>query len=328
MPATAQLAAHFLRGIRLVVRGDLTLAHRHLEKTLAIYDHRLHPRGSLFGVQCRDHQPGMASPVCSGCWVTRSGPRMPAGGAEQRRKTATMHHAGLGPRYGRDGSFPVRPRRCGGPAAGRCAAWLNEAALVFGAWADSLAGREPTEEEPERIGSATDARGHGHFRGCWAPGFGRAAQLLLLAQGYARADKAEAGLAALDEALAWMDQDRRAGARSGSAPAARGAAAGWPVTADGCLGLCPGSEAEACFRRAIAVARRQEARWWELRAAVSLCRLLEERNGPQDASRAEAHQMLAEVYGWFSEGFDTPDLREARALLAEVSQGQWAAAGS
>ena len=76
------------------------------------------------------------------------------------------------------------------------------------------------------------------------------------------------------------------------------------------------------------MARQQEARWWELRATVSLCRLLMERNAPQDTDCAEALQTLAEIYGWFSEGFDTPDLREARALLAEVSQGQRAIAGS
>ena len=52
---------------------------------------------------------------------------------------------------------------------------------------------------------------------------------------------------------------------------------------------------------------------------VSLCRLLKDRNEPQNTSRTEARQMLAEVYGWFSEGFDMPDLQEARALLAEDS---------
>ncbi len=148
---------------------------------------------------------------------------------------------------------------------------------------------------------------------------GRPAQFLLLAQRYAEAGQTEAGLATLDEALVWMErsgvcileaENHRlrgdlllAGRSSGQAAADPG------VTA----------AAEACYRRAIAVARRQEARWWELRASVSLCRLLKERNAPQDADCAEAHQMLAEIYDWFTEGFDTPDLREARALLEELS---------
>jgi len=69
-------------------------------------------------------------------------------------------------------------------------------------------------------------------------------------------------------------------------------------------------QAEACFQHALDVARRQQARSWELRAAMSLARLWQ-----QQDKRAEARQFLAEVYGWFTEGFDTLDLQEARALL-------------
>jgi predicted ATPase/DNA-binding winged helix-turn-helix (wHTH) protein/class 3 adenylate cyclase len=69
-------------------------------------------------------------------------------------------------------------------------------------------------------------------------------------------------------------------------------------------------EAEACFQQALAVARRQQAKSWELRAAMSLARLWQ-----QQGHRTEAHELLAPVYGWFTEGFDTADLREAKALL-------------
>ena len=68
--------------------------------------------------------------------------------------------------------------------------------------------------------------------------------------------------------------------------------------------------AEERFQQALAVAHRQQARSWELRAAMSLARLWQ-----QQDKRAEARQFLAEVYGWFTEGFDTLDLQEARALL-------------
>jgi predicted ATPase/DNA-binding IscR family transcriptional regulator len=74
------------------------------------------------------------------------------------------------------------------------------------------------------------------------------------------------------------------------------------------------SEAESCFRRAIEIARRQHAKSWELRAVTSLSRLLQ-KQGKKD----EARRMLAEIYGWFTEGFDTADLREAKALLEELS---------
>jgi predicted ATPase len=75
----------------------------------------------------------------------------------------------------------------------------------------------------------------------------------------------------------------------------------------------PGVAAEACFQQAIAVAQRQEARSWELRATVSLARLWH--SVQSQGKREEARQLLAEIYGWFSEGFDTADLQEARALL-------------
>ena len=74
------------------------------------------------------------------------------------------------------------------------------------------------------------------------------------------------------------------------------------------------AQAEACFHQALAVARRQQAKSWELRAATSLGRLWQ-----QQGKRADAHQLLAEVYGWFTEGFDTADLQEARALLEALS---------
>jgi predicted ATPase len=73
-------------------------------------------------------------------------------------------------------------------------------------------------------------------------------------------------------------------------------------------------EAEASFDRAIDVARRQQARSWELRATVSLCRLWQ-----RQGKREEARQRLERIYGWFTEGFDTPDLIEARTLLADLS---------
>jgi predicted ATPase len=72
----------------------------------------------------------------------------------------------------------------------------------------------------------------------------------------------------------------------------------------------PQAEAEAWFQRALDVARRQEAKSLELRAAMSLARLWQ-----QQGKRAEAYDLLAPIYGWFTEGFDTADLQEVKALL-------------
>jgi len=70
------------------------------------------------------------------------------------------------------------------------------------------------------------------------------------------------------------------------------------------------AKAQAYFDRALAVAREQEAKSWELRATMSMARLWH-----AQGKRQQARDLLAPVYGWFTEGFDTPDLKEARALL-------------
>jgi predicted ATPase len=72
--------------------------------------------------------------------------------------------------------------------------------------------------------------------------------------------------------------------------------------------------AEELYRKALGIAEEQEAKLWELRAAGSLARLRRDQG-----RRAEARDLIAPVYGWFTEGFDTPDLKEAKALLDELT---------
>ncbi|MFB0533595.1 MAG: BTAD domain-containing putative transcriptional regulator, partial [Anaerolineae bacterium] len=126
-----------------------------------------------------------------------------------------------------------------------------------------------------------------------------------LAEAQAKAGQPEEGLATLAEALALVEQTDE---RHWEAELYR---------LKGELLLAQGNdaEAEAGFLEAIEVARRQQAKSWELRATTSLARLWQEQ-GRMD----EARQMLAEIYGWFTEGFDTPDLQEAKALLEELSR--------
>ena len=81
--------------------------------------------------------------------------------------------------------------------------------------------------------------------------------------------------------------------------------------------LSPGpdaTKAEGCFARALEVARKQQAKSWELRAAMSMARLWRDQG-----KRDEARELLAPVYGWFTEGFDTRDLKEAETLLDELN---------
>jgi tetratricopeptide (TPR) repeat protein len=74
------------------------------------------------------------------------------------------------------------------------------------------------------------------------------------------------------------------------------------------------AEAESCFQRAVEIARKHSAKSLELRATMSLARLL-----AKQGKRAEARTMLADTYGWFTEGFDTADLKEAKTLLDELN---------
>jgi len=76
----------------------------------------------------------------------------------------------------------------------------------------------------------------------------------------------------------------------------------------------PQGEAEACFLKAIEIARKQQAKSLELQAVMSLSRLWQ-----QQGKKKAAHEMLAQIYGWFTEGFDTADLQEAKVLLQELT---------
>lgn len=76
----------------------------------------------------------------------------------------------------------------------------------------------------------------------------------------------------------------------------------------------PQSEAKKCFLKAIEVAHKQSAKSLELRAAMSLSRLWQ-----QQGKKEEARQVLAEIYDWFTEGFDTKDLQEAKVLLGKLT---------
>jgi predicted ATPase len=82
------------------------------------------------------------------------------------------------------------------------------------------------------------------------------------------------------------------------------------------------AKARAHFERAIAIARAQKAKSWELRAATSMARLLRDHG-----KRQQARDLLAPVYGWFTQGFDTADLKEAKALLDELTEPAIAAEG-
>jgi predicted ATPase len=149
--------------------------------------------------------------------------------------------------------------------------------------------------------------------------------LALLAEAYGKVGQAEEGLAALAEALVHVDKTgeryyeaelyrlrgeltlAHEGKRQNSAiPNTQHPTPSTQAVVE--------QEAEWCFLKAIDIAQKQQAKSLELRAATSLARLWQ-----QQGKSAEAHDLLAPVYNWFTEGFDTKDLQEAHALLAELT---------
>jgi predicted ATPase len=130
--------------------------------------------------------------------------------------------------------------------------------------------------------------------------------LVLLAEAAGHVGQVEEGLSRLAEALAAFEAGGR-GDLLAEAYRLQGTLLLRQATPDA-------AQAEACFQQALAIARRQQAKSLELRAAMSLSRLWQ-----HQGKRAEAHALLAPIYGWFTEGFDTADLQEAQALLHEWS---------
>jgi len=174
---------------------------------------------------------------------------------------------------------------------------LMAMATVFQGWVLAEQGRE--DEGIEQI-----RRGIAAFRATGAellrPHF-----LGLLAEAYGRSEHTDKGLEALDEALALVD---RTGERLHESEFYR---------LKGQLLLARSMDnhaaAEACFHHALTIARYHQAKSLELRAAVHLSRLWQ-----QQGKHDQAQHLLGEVYGWFTEGFDTGDLQEAKAILDEL----------
>src|SRR5262249_34689634 len=137
----------------------------------------------------------------------------------------------------------------------------------------------------------------------------RTVSLAMLAESLAQQGQAEEGLTALAEALAVV---QGGGERYWEAELHR--LQGELLVLGGEAEPSAQGDAEACFRRALAIARHQEAGGRERRAVMSVSRLYRQQGRP-----AEARPLLAQAYGWFREGFDTRDLREAKALLGELA---------
>ncbi len=303
------LQAHHAAWPILLCRGELLLCREHAEQGLALYDRDEHRSHAL---RYGGHDPGACSQyhVALALWLLGyrgsgcgDGARRRALG--QRAGTAVQPRSRAVPRLL---SPPVPRRACGSPRS---------------------APRQRSRCRSNRGSRTIGRRGSSFVAGRWRRrGISRRGQLRSR-RAWRPCGPPEPTCADHTTSRSWPTfVDGPAGPRLGRAPSPRhwrsptraASGGGRPTSTGSKASSCSLSrrenraEAEACFHRALEVARQQSAKAFELRAATSLARLWAEQG-----KRAEAHDLLAPVYGWFTEGFDTADLKDAKALLDELA---------
>jgi class 3 adenylate cyclase/predicted ATPase len=310
----ALVEGHLALGIFLWSRGELAEARGHLEQGIALYDPQQHR--SLAFRHGRD--PGVTSRYAAAAVLWQLG--YPTQALQRSHEAITLarelSHAYslvLALHNAADLHQRRRERQAAQERAEAVIALCTEHGFAqYLAWGTILCGWALAEQGQREAGIAQMRQGIAAHQATGTEA-GRH-HLNLLAEAYGKGGQAEEGLAILAEALAAME---KTGRREYEAELYR---------LKGELLLAQIStrrrakgtrqkqaEAESCFRQALTVARRQQAKSWELRAAMSLSRLWQ-----QQGKRAEARELLAPIYSWFTEGFDTLDLQEAKALLEDL----------
>jgi predicted ATPase len=299
--------AHEEMGVTLLHVGELSLSRAHLEQAIAIYDHQ-QPRSAAIvpghapAVLCLSHAawalwllgyPDQALKRDQEALAMAQELSHPFSIVFALNFSAGLHQFRLETQAVKERSATViaLSTKQGFPF------WIAGATVRQG-WA--LAMEEETEE-----GIVQMRQGLAAWQATGAE-VGVPHYLALLAEAYGQAGQAEEGLSVLADALASVHNTKQ---HCWEAELYR-------LKGELLMQAEAEADAEACFRQAIQVARRQQAKSLELRAVMSLSRLWQ-----KQGKREEARQLLAEVYGWFTEGFDTPDLQEAKVLLKELSCG-------
>jgi DNA-binding winged helix-turn-helix (wHTH) protein/predicted ATPase len=312
------IEAHYLQGNTLEWTGEYRAALTHLEESIALYDphrHRSHALryGSDPGVACRVHAMQIL-------WLLGYPDRALMRAQEALALAEDFFHPNS-VAYGLIGMAQIHHHRREWPAAQA----RGEALLAF-----STEFGLPYFVAQGSIVLGAALAGQGHYaEGIAKMRQGLAAQratggqgllqhwLIMQLEAYIETGQFEEGRNVLEEALTirpqygdryWEEEVYRLNGELLLAEARRNAEA-----ESGQKRAAMEAEAEACFRRAIATAREQKTKSLELRAATSLARLWQRRGKEKQASK-----MLAEIYNWFTEGFDTKDLQEAKALLDEL----------
>jgi len=301
------LEAHRALGSTMLWLGELAPARAHSEKGAALYDsqqHRFH--AFVYG-----HDPGLGCQSFAAISIWMLG--YPDQALQSINEALTLareltHSFSLAFTLAWAGTFGqfCRELQAVQGRAEELMALSSEQAFPFWlAFGTILLGWALTAQGKEAEGLAQMRQGLAAYRATGAE-LHRPYFLSLLAEACGKVGQPEEGLAVLAEALATVDNTEE---RNWEAELHRLKGELLLMQQGQNVG-----EAEECFRKAFDTARRQQAKSLELRAAMSLSRLWQ-----QQGKQEEAHQLLGEIYGWFTEGFDTADLKEAKALLEELA---------
>jgi TOMM system kinase/cyclase fusion protein len=302
------LAAHFALGVSLLWLGDMALARAHLEHSIALYAPQEH-RALAFRTGIDLAVWGL-SHAAQALWLlgypdqalrrNHAALTLAQELSHPPSLAAVLFYIALIHSYRGEAYMTQERAESAMALAGEqgLPQWLTGGTILRG-WALAMQGQ--AEEGIAQIRQALAA-----WRGMGV-GLAMSHWLVLLAEAYGHAGQAEEGLHVLAEALAHVD-------RTGEQHYA--GEVYW-FTGELLLrqAMPDAPQAEACFQQALDVGRRHQARSWELRAALSLARLWQ-----QQGKRAEAYELLTPIYGWFTEGFDTIDLQEAKALLEDLGR--------
>jgi DNA-binding winged helix-turn-helix (wHTH) protein/predicted ATPase len=309
------LEAHFGLGIALFYLGDFRASRDHCEQGLGHYYRQQYPSRALWfgqdpGVACHTY-------VALALWAL--------GYPEQALRSAreALHLARqLGHPFSLAFALSHAAVLHAALREGQAVQTMAEAALAlaqeqgfafWSAWGRFLRGWAVAVQGDGEAGIGEMRQGLEATRSTGAE-VGLSGFLALLAEAYGAASQPEMGREVLAQALAQVD---KTGERWWEAELHRlqGALLLRPESGLPASGVCASHEAaEACFRQAISIARHQQAKSWELRAATSLARLWQ-----SQGKRAAAHALLAEIHDWFTEGCQTLYLWEARELLDELT---------
>jgi TOMM system kinase/cyclase fusion protein len=305
--------AHRALGDDLFYLGEFAQARQHLEQGLARYEAKQHHGHALLYGQ--DPGLGCLNYLAIVLWLLG----YPEQAQERSRQALALAHQRADPfslsitRYqaARFHYYRREPQAVREHIEASLALAREQGFALFEAMGTNLHGWSLTEPSQAEAGLAQMHQGLAALK---RTGSGLlVSHLARLAEAYGQGGQPGEGLTLVDEALVI---GQRTGEQHHAAELQRlKGEILLQAGPRGCeAGDDPSPEAEACFQQALAIARQQQARSWELRAATSLARLWQ-----SQGRGTEAYELLAPVYGWFTEGFDTADLQEAKALLNELT---------